>query len=168
MIATSLRRLHLTKSLNMPYRAFSSENSLKPCKIMDLSFNLFINSSDKVVFPAYEFIKAETRGKVGLITLNRPKALNALCDGLLDDLIHAARAFDQNDSVGAIVITGSEKAFAAGADIKEMSKRNYVECYTKNLFRNWTDVTSIVKPTIAAVSGYALGGGCELAMMCGK
>lgn len=135
-----------------------------------LIFNLTDNSNhsdNNILLLAYEYIKAEIRGKVGLITLNRPKALNALCDGLLDDLIHAARAFDADDNVGAIVITGSEKAFAAGADIKEMSKRNYVECYTKNLFRNWTDITTIVKPTIAAVSGYALGGGCELAMMCG-
>lgn len=115
---------------------------------------------------SYEFITAEIRGNAGLITLNRPKALNALCDGLLDDLIHAARAMDGNDSVGAIVITGSEKAFAAGADIKEMSKREYVESYTKNQFKNWTDITHITKPTIAAVSGFALGGGCELAMMC--
>lgn len=116
--------------------------------------------------PQYEFIKAEVNGKVGLITLNRPKALNALCDGLLDDLIHAARVFDRSDNVGAIVITGSPKAFAAGADIKEMSKRTYVQCYVNNQFKNWTDITKINKPTIAAVSGYALGGGCELAMMC--
>lgn len=108
----------------------------------------------------------QVEGKAGLITLHRPKALNALCDGLLADLIHAATAFDEDDNIGAIVITGSAKAFAAGADIKEMSSRNYVECYTKNLFRNWTDITRITKPTIAAVSGYALGGGCELAMMC--
>lgn len=116
--------------------------------------------------PSYEYILAEKRDNVGLITLNRPKALNALCDGLLDDLIHAARVFDKDDNVGSIVITGSEKAFAAGADIKEMSTRNYVECYTNNLFKNWTDITEITKPTIAAISGYALGGGCELAMMC--
>lgn len=89
--------------------------------------------------------------------MNRPKALNALCDGLLKDVIHAARAFDENDAVGAIVITGSEKAFAAGADIKEMATRSYVNCYTSNLFQNWTDITRINKPTIAAVSGYALG-----------
>lgn len=94
----------------------------------------------------YEFIKAERKDGAGLITLDRPKALNALCDGLLDDLIHAARVFDKDDHVGAIVITGSKKAFAAGADIKEMSTRNYIECYTNNLFENWADVTKITKP----------------------
>ena len=115
---------------------------------------------------SYEYIKAEVKGNAGLITLNRPKALNALCDGLLDDVIHAARVFDKDDNIGAIVITGSEKAFAAGADIKEMSKRTYVQCYNNNQFENWTDITKLSKPTIAAVSGFALGGGCELAMMC--
>jgi enoyl-CoA hydratase/carnithine racemase len=94
------------------------------------------------------------------------QALNALCDGLLADLIHAARAFDDDENIGAIVITGSEKAFAAGADIKEMSSRDFVQCYTKNMFREWADLTTIRKPVIAAVNGYALGGGCELAMMC--
>lgn len=115
---------------------------------------------------SYEFVLAEKREHVGLITLNRPKALNALCDGLLADLVHAATAFDVDDSVGAIVITGSAKAFAAGADIKEMASRTYVESYTKNMFKSWTDITKVTKPTIAAVSGFALGGGCELAMMC--
>lgn len=116
--------------------------------------------------PAYEFIIAEVSGKVGVIKLNRPKALNALCEGLLKDITHAAQAFDADDAIGAIVITGSEKAFAAGADIKEMATKSYVECYTKNMFKNWTAITAITKPTIAAVSGYCLGGGCELAMMC--
>ena len=125
-----------------------------------------VRSMSSGLKPEYEFIKAEVNGNAGLITLNRPKALNALCDGLLKDLIHAARAFDNDDNVGAIVITGSEKAFAAGADIKEMATREYIEVYTKNLFESWTEVTKITKPTIAAVSGFALGGGCELAMMC--
>mmetsp|Transcript_14924 Transcript_14924/g.22450 ORF Transcript_14924/g.22450 Transcript_14924/m.22450 type:complete len:283 (-) Transcript_14924:109-957(-) len=116
--------------------------------------------------PEYDHIIAEVRGKVGLITLNRPKALNALCTPLLADITHACRSFDANDDVGAIVITGSEKAFAAGADIKEMAEKNFVDCYVNNMFADWTEVTKIVKPTIAAVSGYALGGGCELAMMC--
>jgi len=123
-------------------------------------------SSSCATHTGYEYIKAEVRGNAGLITLNRPKALNALCDGLMDDLMHAARAFDGMDSVGAIVITGSEKAFAAGADIKEMSKRGYVESYLKNQFKSWGDLAAMNKPTIAAVSGFALGGGCELAMLC--
>lgn len=92
--------------------------------------------------------------------------MNALCDALLSDIIHAARVFDSDENIGAIILTGSEKAFAAGADIKEMSTRTYIDCYMSNQFENWTDITKITKPTIAAVSGYALGGGCELAMMC--
>ena len=116
--------------------------------------------------PSYEFILAEVRGNVGIITLNRPKALNALCDGLMNDIVHASKSFDKDSNIGAIILTGSEKAFAAGADIKEMASRNYVDSYLSNQFENWGDITKITKPTIAAVSGYALGGGCELAMMC--
>lgn len=116
--------------------------------------------------PEYGHIVAEVRGKTGLITLNRPKALNALCTPLMIDLIHAARAFDEDENIGCIVITGSEKAFAAGADIKEMASKTYTETYTTNMFADWADITRISKPTIAAVSGYALGGGCELAMSC--
>ena len=104
------------------------------------------NSTNSQLKSEYEFITAEIRGKAGLITLNRPKALNALCDGLLQDLIHAARAFDNNNEIGAIVITGSTKAFAAGADIKEMSGRNYADCYIKNMFQDWTGIASITKP----------------------
>lgn len=123
-------------------------------------------SSTNPLKSSYDLIKTEVKGKVGLITLNRPKALNALNNALMDDITHAATAFDLDDSIGAIVITGSEKAFAAGADIKEMSQRNYIGMYTNNAFENWSNIPKIRKPTIAAVSGFALGGGCELAMMC--
>lgn len=114
----------------------------------------------------YKNILTEVRGKVGLITLNRPKALNALCNDLLAEVIDAGRDFDRNPHVGAIVITGSEKAFAAGADIKEMQPLTYVDCYSQNLFSNWVEIQRLSKPVIAAVAGYALGGGCELAMTC--
>src|SRR5690606_10142720 len=114
----------------------------------------------------YENIIIETRGKVGLITLNRPQALNALNSAVLTDLLAATKAFDANDNIGAIVLTGSEKAFAAGADIREMQSKNYVDVYLGDLFSGWEDFTRTRKPIVAAVAGYALGGGCELAMMC--
>jgi len=114
----------------------------------------------------YGMIKSETIGKVGVITLNRPKALNALCNQLISEVIDACKGFEKNDNVGAIVITGSEKAFAAGADIKEMSTVTYKDCYSGNLFASFMEIAKISKPTIAAVSGFALGGGCELAMTC--
>ena len=115
---------------------------------------------------AYENILVEKRGKVGLITLNRPKALNALNSAVLADLLAATRAFDADDNIGAMVLTGSEKAFAAGADIKEMQSKSYVDVYLGDLFSGWEDFTRTRKPIVAAVAGYALGGGCELAMMC--
>lgn len=114
-------------------------------------------------------IKKDVAGdkkNVGLITLNRPKALNALCKQLMSELSQALTEFEADKSVGAIVITGSEKAFAAGADIKEMQGNTYSDCIIGNFLADWTKVANTRKPTIAAVNGYALGGGCELAMMC--
>ncbi|WP_433704022.1 enoyl-CoA hydratase [Paraburkholderia sacchari] len=115
----------------------------------------------------YENILVETRGKVGLITLNRPKALNALNDALMDELGAALKAFDADEEIGAIVITGSEKAFAAGADIGMMASYSFMDVYKGDyITRNWEAIRGIRKPVIAAVAGFALGGGCELAMMC--
>ena len=115
---------------------------------------------------AYETILVETRGKVGLITLNRPKALNALNSQVLADIVDAVKAFEADPNIGAMVVTGSEKAFAAGADIKEMQDKSYVDAYLGDFFSGWEAFTRARKPIIAAVAGYALGGGCELAMMC--
>ncbi|MGE0503318.1 MAG: enoyl-CoA hydratase [Rhizobiaceae bacterium] len=115
---------------------------------------------------AFETILVETRGKVGLITLNRPKALNALSTQVLADTVAALEAFEANPRVGCIVITGSEKAFAAGADIKEMQAKVYADAYLEDFFAGWDAMNRVRKPIIAAVAGYALGGGCELAMMC--
>ncbi|MDX3905731.1 MAG: enoyl-CoA hydratase [Pigmentiphaga sp.] len=109
----------------------------------------------------------ERRGRVGLLTLNRPKALNALNDALMDELGAALLAFDKDPEVGAMVITGNEKAFAAGADIAAMKDWSYMDVYGSDyITRNWETLRRIRKPVIAAVAGYALGGGCELAMMC--
>jgi enoyl-CoA hydratase len=116
---------------------------------------------------AYENILVETHGNVGLITLNRPKALNALCAALIDELSQALDLFEADPEIRCIVLTGSEKAFAAGADIKEMKDKSFTDVYSEDFItHDWERLTWTRKPVIAAVAGYALGGGCEIAMMC--
>jgi enoyl-CoA hydratase len=116
---------------------------------------------------AYENILVETSGRVGIIRLNRPKALNALCDALVREMGQALDAFETDANIGAVVLTGSDKAFAAGADIKEMQSRTYMEAYLQDFITSgWERITTFRKPIIAAVAGFALGGGCEVAMMC--
>ncbi|MCR9221488.1 MAG: enoyl-CoA hydratase [Alphaproteobacteria bacterium] len=116
---------------------------------------------------SYEMILTETRGPVGLITLNRPKALNALCAQLIEELGRALDDMEADEEIGAIVLTGSEKAFAAGADIKEMASKSFMDVYLQDFItQGWERITTCRKPIVAAVAGYALGGGCEVAMMC--
>jgi enoyl-CoA hydratase len=113
------------------------------------------------------FVKVEVKGRVGLLTLNRPQVLNALSNEVIDELSAAVRAFEADDGIGAMVLTGSQKAFAAGADIGAMSDWTYMDVYKSDyLGGNWDALRRTRKPIIAAVSGYALGGGCELAMLC--
>jgi enoyl-CoA hydratase len=115
---------------------------------------------------AYENIISETRDAVGIITLNRPKALNALNAQLIDELNQALSGFQEDAAVGCVIITGSDKAFAAGADIREMKDKSFTDVYLGNFLSAWDKVAEFRKPMIAAVSGYCLGGGCELALMC--
>ena len=115
---------------------------------------------------AYETILVETKGRVGLITLNRPQALNALNGQLIAEINTAIDGFETDAGIGCIVLTGSEKAFAAGADIKEMQNRTFPETYLDDRFESWDRIGQRRKPLVAAVAGFALGGGCELAMMC--
>ncbi|XP_044732359.1 probable enoyl-CoA hydratase, mitochondrial isoform X2 [Chrysoperla carnea] len=123
----------------------------------------------EITTASYQYIKTDLVGdkkNVGLITLDRPKALNALCNGLVADIADAVTKFNNDESVGAIIITGSEKVFAAGADLKEMLKLDFASHVKSNFLSKRTFLTDSKKPVIAAVNGYALGGGCELAMMC--
>ena len=116
---------------------------------------------------SYDNILVETHGPVGLIRLNRPQAMNALCAALIDELGQALDAFEAEDAIGAIVLTGSDKAFAAGADIKEMQSKSFMDAYLEDFITSgWEVITTCRKPVIAAVAGYALGGGCEVATMC--
>jgi len=115
----------------------------------------------------YETILVEKNDGVGVITLNRPEAMNALSEALMKEMTSALDDFEADADIGCILLTGSEKAFAAGADIKEMQSKSYMDAYLEDFIsRNWERVTTCRKPTVAAVAGYALGGGCELAMMC--
>jgi enoyl-CoA hydratase len=115
----------------------------------------------------YELILVEQKGRVGLVTLNRPRQLNALNAPLMQELAQALHAFDGDEGVGCIVVTGNEKAFAAGADIDAMKRFSYMDAYKSNyISRDWEHIRGVRKPVLAAVAGYALGGGCELAMMC--
>jgi enoyl-CoA hydratase len=116
---------------------------------------------------AYETIAVEIKGGVGVITLNRPQALNALCGPLMDELAQALDDFEADEDIGCVVLTGSEKAFAAGADIREMKDKSYMDVYKEDFITsNWERLSRTRKPVVAAVAGFALGGGCEIAMMC--
>ncbi len=115
---------------------------------------------------AYNSILVETRGKVGLITLNRPEALNALNAEIIREIGQVLDSWEADDGIGCIVVTGSDKAFAAGADIKEMQSKSYMQAYKEDFIGHWDRLARCRKPTIAAVAGFALGGGCEVAMMC--
>jgi len=114
----------------------------------------------------FQVILVERRGRVGIITLHRPEALNALNELMMTEVVAAATDFDADPEIGAIIITGSARAFAAGADIKEMAPKTYIEMYATDWFAHWSALTAVRTPVIAAVAGHALGGGCELAMMC--
>lgn len=114
----------------------------------------------------YETVIAERQGAVGIVRLNRPKALNALSRQLVAELNHALDCFEADAAIGAVVVTGSDKAFAAGADIREMQPLTYVGVYQDDFVAAWERLSRLAKPTVAAVAGFALGGGCELALMC--
>lgn len=114
----------------------------------------------------YEMVLVTREGRVGVVTLNRPQALNALNSQLIDEIAHALAVFDADPNIGCMVLTGSEKAFAAGADIKEMAPKSYPDTYLDDLITPWDRIGQKRKPLIAAVAGFALGGGCEVAMMC--
>jgi enoyl-CoA hydratase/carnithine racemase len=154
---------------NISDRAFSSAGQLPPCFARPVACSMVRHHAGgvRIHMSDQPNILVETHGRVGLIRLNRPEALNALCDALMRDLKAQLTAFDADPAIGCIVLTGNERAFAAGADIKEMRVRTNPQAMVEDFIgANWEAVLAVKKPVIAAVAGFALGGGCELAMMC--
>ncbi|GKY91488.1 hypothetical protein MPSEU_000121000 [Mayamaea pseudoterrestris] len=155
--------------LSLSRSAISSASCLHKARLLPVSMiacSTPRSFSSSQLQDSYDHILVERRDAVGLLTLNRPKTLNALSDALFADLIHAATALDSDDSIRCLVLTGSSKAFAAGADISEMKSQTFDHAYKTNMFAGWNDISKLSKPIIASVNGFCLGGGCELAMMC--
>ena len=158
--------------IGQAYRAVRQVELLLPhlpaiAGLLSIAAQILVQTDSREHNPmSYSNIIVETRDAVGLIRLNRPDALNALNSALIAELNEALDGFEADDAIGCIVLTGSEKAFAAGADIKEMQSKSYMDTYMGDFIGKWERITTVRKPVIAAVAGYALGGGCEMAMMC--
>jgi enoyl-CoA hydratase/carnithine racemase len=157
---------HLGPSANANANASANASTSTSSSFSSTRFQSTTTGSTSSLKDSYENILVDQQDSVALITLNRPKALNALSDALLQDLLHATEVLDSDDSVRCLVLTGSRKAFAAGADISEMHTRGFEEAYGTDMFQEWQKISKLKTPIIAAVSGFCLGGGCEVAMLC--